>query len=59
MAWLHKAVAAGFTDAAHLRKDPDFEFLRDRGDFEKLLGELEAKLPRKAATAPMPRAVTP
>jgi serine/threonine protein kinase len=41
MAWLIKAVAAGWTDAAQLKTDTDLEFLRDRKDFKKLVGELE------------------
>jgi eukaryotic-like serine/threonine-protein kinase len=43
MTWLHKAVAAGYKDAAHMKKDADLDFLRDREDFKKLLAELEAK----------------
>jgi eukaryotic-like serine/threonine-protein kinase len=46
MAWLTKAVAAGYTNAAHMRKDSDLDFLRDREDFKKLLAELEAKVER-------------
>jgi hypothetical protein len=38
--WLHKAIAAGWKDAAHLRKDADLDALRDRDDFKKLLTEL-------------------
>jgi hypothetical protein len=45
MVWLHKAVAAGWTNAAHMRKDTDLDFLRDREDFQKLLADLEAKSP--------------
>jgi eukaryotic-like serine/threonine-protein kinase len=47
MAWLRKAVAAGYTNAAHIRKDADLDFLRDRDDFKKLLADLEAKSPPK------------
>ena len=43
MAWLHKAVAAGFKDAEHMKKDKDLDALREREDFKKLLAELEAK----------------
>jgi eukaryotic-like serine/threonine-protein kinase len=43
MAWLAKAVAAGWTDAAHMKNDTDLDFLRDRKDFQKLLAELETK----------------
>jgi hypothetical protein len=43
MAWLHKAVAAGFSDVAHIKNDKDLDPLRERADFKKLLAELEAK----------------
>jgi tetratricopeptide (TPR) repeat protein len=47
IAWLTKAVAAGFTNRAHMEKDTDLDFLRSRADFQKLL----AGLPQaKAAT---------
>jgi serine/threonine protein kinase len=42
MAWLKQAVAAGYKDAAHMKKDKDLDVLRDREDFKKLLAELEA-----------------
>jgi tetratricopeptide (TPR) repeat protein len=42
MAWLKKAVAAGFKDAAGLKQDKDLEALRDRADFRKLVSDLEA-----------------
>ena len=42
MQWLHKAVQAGYKDAAHMKKDPDLDPLRGREDFKKLLAELEA-----------------
>jgi tetratricopeptide (TPR) repeat protein len=45
MAWLTKAVAAGFADAALLSQDADLDFLRDREDFHKLLADVEAKAP--------------
>jgi serine/threonine protein kinase len=43
MAWLKQAIAAGFHDAAHMKEDKDLDALRNRGDFKKLLAELEAK----------------
>jgi hypothetical protein len=43
MAWLQQAVAAGYKDAAHLKKDENLDALRDREDFKMLLAELEAK----------------
>jgi tetratricopeptide (TPR) repeat protein len=42
MAWLRKAVAAGYKDAAHMEKDKDLDALRNREDFKKLLAELAA-----------------
>ena len=42
MAWLQKAVAAGFKDVADLKQDKDLEALRDRTDFRKLVSDLEA-----------------
>lgn len=50
MALLRQAVAKGYKDAAHLKKDKDLDPLRSRPDFQKLLAELEqkkAKPPRK------------
>jgi hypothetical protein len=43
MAWLTKAVAAGFKDRAHMEKDADLDALRQRDDFQKLLQSLPAK----------------
>jgi tetratricopeptide (TPR) repeat protein len=43
MAWLTQAVTAGYKDADHMKKDTDLDALHDRPDFQKLLGELEAK----------------
>jgi len=45
MGWLQKAVAAGFREADQLKKDTDFDALRGRPDFKKLISELEAKQP--------------
>jgi hypothetical protein len=55
MAWLKKAVAVGYSDAAHMKKDADLDLLRDREDFQKLLADLEAKTPPRREIAPMPR----
>jgi hypothetical protein len=41
MELLHKAVKAGFKDAAHMAKDTDLESLRGGEDFKRLLAELE------------------
>jgi serine/threonine-protein kinase len=39
---LRQAVAKGYKDAAHLKKDTDLDPLRDRDDFRKLLADLAA-----------------
>jgi hypothetical protein len=36
-------VAAGFADVDLLRTNSDFDSVRKRDDFQKLLGEVEAK----------------
>jgi serine/threonine protein kinase/tetratricopeptide (TPR) repeat protein len=41
MTWLKKAVAAGFKNVTHMKKDPDLDSLRSRDDFKKLMAELE------------------
>jgi predicted Zn-dependent protease len=51
---LRQAVKAGYKIAADMLKDPDLDSLRDREDFKKLLADLEAKLPGKPETAPLP-----
>jgi tetratricopeptide (TPR) repeat protein len=43
MAWLKQAVAAGYKDAAHMKKDKDLDALREREDFTSLLTELDKK----------------
>ncbi len=40
---LRTAVAKGYKNAAHMKRDKDLDALRDRDDFKKLLAELEAK----------------
>jgi hypothetical protein len=42
MAMLRDAVAKGYKDAAHMKKDTDLDPLRSRDDFKKLVAELEA-----------------
>jgi serine/threonine protein kinase len=42
MAWLQKAVAAGFKNAALMRKDSDLDALRGRADFRDLLERVSA-----------------
>ena len=43
MALLKQAVAKGYKDAAHMKKDKDLDPLREREDFKQLLAELEKK----------------
>jgi tetratricopeptide (TPR) repeat protein len=40
---LHQAVQAGWTDAAHMKRDTDLDPLRGRDDFKKLIRQLEGK----------------
>jgi len=40
---LRQAVAKGYKDAAHMKKDTDLDPLRSHPEFQKLLKELEAK----------------
>jgi hypothetical protein len=40
MAWLRRAVAAGFADVALMRRDPDLNPLRRRRDFRELLMDM-------------------
>jgi serine/threonine protein kinase len=40
---LRQAISAGFKDVEHLKKDKDFDPLRSRDEFKKLLSELEVK----------------
>ena len=53
MELLTKAVAAGWSDAAHTAGDPDLEPLRARLDFQNLLASLQPNAP-DAAQAPQP-----
>jgi hypothetical protein len=43
MDWLRQAVAAGYKNSAHLKKDTDLVPLRDREDFKRLIAEMEKK----------------
>ena len=47
MEMLHKAVKAGYTDAAHMAKDKNLDPLRERDDFKKLIAELEKGAEKK------------
>ena len=42
MAMLRDAVAKGYKDVEHMKKDKDLDPLREREDFKKLVAELEA-----------------
>ncbi len=42
MTWLGQAVAAGYSDDAHMAEDKDLDALRGREDFKKLILKLEA-----------------
>jgi hypothetical protein len=44
---LQKAVAKGYKDVDHLKKDEDLKALREREDFKKLVAELEAANAKK------------
>ena len=59
MECLHKAVNAGFRDAAHMKKDTDLDPLRERPDFKKILADIGAKAAPKQEQAPLPRVVRP
>jgi hypothetical protein len=43
LALLRQAVARGYKDTAHMKKDADLQPLRAREDFKKLLAKLEGK----------------
>jgi hypothetical protein len=51
LVWLKRAVAAGYKNAVHMKKDADLNDLRDREDFKKLMTHLEEE---KMKTAPQP-----
>jgi hypothetical protein len=42
MAWLKKAVAAGYTDTAALTNNEDLSLLHERADFRNLIAQLTA-----------------
>jgi tetratricopeptide (TPR) repeat protein len=46
LAWLERAVAAGYRDAAHMAQDRDLDALRHRADFKGLLARLGAAPPK-------------
>jgi serine/threonine protein kinase len=49
---LHKAVKAGFQDAAHMKKDTDLDSLRGRDDLKQLLADLAQKAPAPPEAKP-------
>jgi tetratricopeptide (TPR) repeat protein/tRNA A-37 threonylcarbamoyl transferase component Bud32 len=49
---LRQAVARGYKDAAHLKKDRDLDPLRGRDDFKRLLAEVEAAARPKEGARP-------
>jgi serine/threonine-protein kinase len=51
---LRGAVAAGWSRPVEL-KEPDFDALRGRADFQKLVAEVEAKAEKPLAATPLPR----
>lgn len=51
MDWLRKCAALGFKDFAHMEKATDFESLRGREDFKKLVDELKGAAENVAATS--------
>jgi hypothetical protein len=55
MKLLRDAVAKGFQDAAHMKKDSDLDPLRGRDDFQKLLADLEAKPELRAGKEAKPK----
>jgi serine/threonine protein kinase/tetratricopeptide (TPR) repeat protein len=42
MAWLKRAVSAGYSDIENMKNDKDLHALRGREDFQRLLADLEA-----------------
>jgi tetratricopeptide (TPR) repeat protein len=46
MAWLKRAVAAGYRNAARMAEDRDLDVLRHRADFKGLLAQLSAAQPK-------------
>jgi hypothetical protein len=48
VAWLRKAVAAGFNDSELMKKDTDLDALRENPEFKALLAEMtKGKVPEK------------
>jgi len=47
VAWLRKAIAAGYNNVANMKRDTDLDALRDRADFKVLVAGLEAAAEKK------------
>ena len=45
---MKQAIAKGYKNAAHMKRDKDLDPLRQRDDFKKLLTELEAMAEKPA-----------
>jgi hypothetical protein len=43
VAWLKKAIAAGYNDAESMKTEKDLLILHDRPDFRNLLADIESK----------------
>jgi hypothetical protein len=43
IAWLKQAIAAGYKNAAHMKKDKDLDVLRDRADFTRLMTAMQPR----------------
>jgi hypothetical protein len=48
MAWLERALAAGFKDTAVIPTDYDLDALRNRDDFKKLLAQMKSNQANKS-----------
>jgi hypothetical protein len=46
MAWLERAVAAGFRNAKDMAEDHELDALRPRADFKEMLARLRAAKPK-------------
>jgi hypothetical protein len=57
MAWLRHALAAGYKDAANIRKDKDLDALRSRDDFKKAAGRSGEGQAQRQVKTPLPRDV--
>jgi hypothetical protein len=54
MELLHRAVKAGYKDAAQMKNDTKLNPLREREDFKNLMAEMKAKEEEPPRTAPPP-----